>query len=60
MDCRVPIGEGSFVVFVGFMLDAHSTSKESVSCQKGIVGFVDINISLARTKNADLCRSIGA
>src|SRR4030095_8583684 len=35
----VTIGEGSYVVFVGFMLDAHSTSKESVSCQKGTVGF---------------------
>jgi hypothetical protein len=56
----VTIGEGSYVVFVGFMLDAHSTSKESVSCQKGTVGFLDIHISLARTKNASLCNSIGA
>jgi len=56
----VSIGEGSYIVFVGFMLDAHPTSKESVSCQNGTVGFVDIHISLARTKNADLCRSIGA
>ncbi len=56
----VSIGEGSYVVFVGFMLDAHPTSKESVSCQNGTVGFLDIHISLARTKNADLCRTIGA
>jgi len=56
----VAIGEGSYVVFVGFMLDAHRTGKESVSCQNGTVGFADIHISLARTKNADLCRSIGA
>jgi hypothetical protein len=54
------IGEGSYVVFVGFMLDAHRTGKESVSCQNGSVGFVDIHISLARSKNADLCRSVAA
>src|SRR4030095_11468271 len=56
----VTIGEGSYVVFVGFMLDAHRTSKESVSCKNGTVGFVDIHITLARSKNADLCNSIGA
>ncbi len=38
------IGEGSYVVFTGFMLDAHRTSKESVSCQNGTVGFVDVHI----------------
>lgn len=54
------IGEGSYVVFVGFMLNAHPASKESVSCQKGTVGFLDIHMSLARAKNADLCRSVTA
>jgi hypothetical protein len=36
------------IVFVGYTLDAHRTGKESVSCQKGTVGFTDIHISLAR------------
>lgn len=56
----IPLGEGSYVVFVGFMLEAHPTGKESVSCGKGTVGFIDIHITLARAKNADLCKSIGA
>lgn len=43
----ISIGEGSYVVFVGFMLEAHPTGKESVSCQKSTVGFIDIHITLA-------------
>lgn len=42
------------------MLDAHRTSKESVSCHNGKVSFVDIHLTLARTKKANLCKSIGA
>jgi hypothetical protein len=42
------------------MLDAHRTGKESVGCQKGTVGFVDIHITPARSKNADLCNAVGA
>ena len=60
MQDGISIGEGSYVVFVGFMLDAHTASKESVSCQKGTVGFIDIHGSLARAKNADLCKSVAA
>lgn len=54
------IGEGSYVVFVGFMLEAHPMGKESVSCQNGKIGFVDIHLSLASSKTAEMCKSITA
>jgi hypothetical protein len=56
----VPIGEGSYVVFVGFMLEAHPAGKESVSCQKGTVGYADIHIALVGTDTNNVCRSITA
>jgi hypothetical protein len=56
----VSIGEGSYVVFVGHMLEAHPTGKESVSCQKGAVGFADIHIALVGTDTNNVCKSITA
>ena len=56
----VSIGEGSYVAFVGYMLEAHPTGKESVSCQKGTVGFADIHIALVGTDTNHVCKSITA
>jgi len=41
-------------------MEAHPTGKESVSCQQGTIGFIDIHIALAGSKTTNTCKSVTA
>jgi hypothetical protein len=56
----VTVGEGSYVVFVGYMLENHATGKESVNCGATGVRNYDIHIALVGQGMTNACKSVTA
>lgn len=56
----VPIAEGSYVVFVGKMLENHATGGESVNCGLPGVRNYDIHIALVGQGETNPCKSVTA
>lgn len=56
----IPVAEGSYVVFVGKMLENHATGVESVNCSLPGVRNFDIHIALVGQGETNPCKSVTA
>lgn len=56
----VSVGEGSYVVFVGYVMHAKIASQESVNCHKGTVFNNDTHIHVGLSGSGNLCNSVTA
>jgi hypothetical protein len=56
----VPVGEGSYVIFVGYMLENHAADAESVNCSLPGVKNQDIHIALVGQGEKNPCKSVTA
>lgn len=56
----ISIGEGSYVVYVGYVMHAKIAGKESVNCHLGTVFNNDTHIHLGNSGSGNLCNSVTA
>ena len=56
----IPVGEGSYVMYVGYVMHAKTMSQESVNCHKGTVINNDAHIHLGILGTGNLCNSVAA